>query len=150
MDKRLLPEYKVKLKEATDKLHASENSYARTLLGRVSTATSLGEANDIFHDIQSAKESDHITSDEEKALMKLFNYIVVDGNLEPTLPSKTISATEVFRKRIWSTPEITNVMQFRSCVTDMYMLGFLSLQEYIELNNEVDRYIQYTLSNGGM
>ena len=34
--------------------------------------------------------------------------------------------------------------------SDMMMLDFLTLDEYVELNNEIDRYIQYTLSNGGM
>ena len=83
--------------------------------------------------------------------MSLYNYVVVDNNnLIPTLPIKESSATDVFRKRIWSTPNVSQVMQFRNSVTDMMMLDFLTLDEYVELNNEIDRYIQYTLSNGGM
>ena len=82
--------------------------------------------------------------------MSLYNYVVVDNNLTPTLPTKNVTATDVFRKRIWSTPNVSQVMQFRNSVTDMMRLDFLTLDEYIELNNEIDRYIQYTLSNGGM
>lgn len=41
-------------------------------------------------------------------------------------------------------------MQFRNSVTDMLMLEFITLDEYVELNNEIDRYIQYTLSDGGI
>lgn len=150
-DKREQPEYKKVLEEAKTKLHGSTHQYARTLLGRVATMTSLGEANDIFHDIKNSTEKGIITEDENNALMTLFNCVVVDnGGLKPTLPTKEASATDVFRKRIWSTPNVSQVMQFRNCVTDMMMLDFLTLDEYVELNNEIDRYIQYTLSNGGM
>lgn len=139
-----------KVKEANDFLHASNNKVARGLLGRISTLTALGEANDLFYSIRKAKDSNAITDDEHKAIMTLFSHIVTTGNLEPTLPDVEVSAINVFRKRIWSTPDVAHVMQFRNSVTDMLMLDFITLEEYVELNNEIDRYIQYTLSNGGM
>lgn len=151
MDKRELPQYQKKLEEARNVVHGSKNQYARTLLGRIATVTSLGEANEILHDIKNAQSDGYITDTENGALMSLYNYVVVDNNnLILTLPTKESSATDVFRKRIWSTPNVSQVMQFRNSVTDMMMLDFLTLDEYVELNNEIDRYIQYTLSNGGM
>lgn len=150
LDKRELPQYQKKLEEARNTLHGSPNQYARTLLGRITTVTNLGDANEILHDIKNAHSDGHITDTENGALMSLYNYVVVDNNLTPTLPTKNVTATDVFRKRIWSTPNVSQVMQFRNSVTDMMMLDFLTLDEYIELNNEIDRYIQYTLSNGGM
>ena len=151
MDKRDLPQYQKKLEEARNAIHGSKNQYARTLLGRIATVTSLGEAGEILHDIRNALSDGNITDTENGALMSLYNYVVVDNNnLIPTLPIKESSATDVFRKRIWSTPNVSQVMQFRNSVTDMMMLDFLTLDEYVELNNEIDRYIQYTLSNGGM
>lgn len=151
MDKRDLPQYQKKLEEARNTIHGSKNQYARTLLGRIATVTSLGEAGEILHDIRNALSDGNITDTENGALMSLYNYVVVDNNnLIPTLPTKESSATDVFRKRIWSTPNVSQVMQFRNSVTDMMMLDFLTLDEYVELNNEIDRYIQYTLSNGGM
>lgn len=150
MDKRDLPQYQKKLEEARNAIHGSKNQYARTLLGRIATVTSLGEAGEILHDIRNALSDGNITDTENGALMSLYNYVVVDNNLTPTLPTKNVTATDVFRKRIWSTPNVSQVMQFRNSVTDMMMLDFLTLDEYVELNNEIDRYIQYTLSNGGM
>ena len=150
MDKRELPQYQKKLEEARNAIHGSKNQYARTLLGRIATVTSLGEAGEILHDIRNALSDANITDTENGALMSLYNYVVVDNNLTPTLPTKNVTATDVFRKRIWSTPNVSQVMQFRNSVTDMMMLDFLTLDEYVELNNEIDRYIQYTLSNGGM
>ena len=151
MDKRELPQYQKKLEEARNVIHGSKNQYARTLLGRIATVTSLSEAGEILHDIRNALSDGNITDTENGALMSLYNYVVVDNNnLIPTLPTKESSATDVFRKRIWSTPNVSQVMQFRNSVTDMMMLDFLTLDEYVELNNEIDRYIQYTLSNGGM
>lgn len=55
-----------------------------------------------------------------------------------------------FKQRIMSTTDIGKVIQFRNCVTDMLMLDFLQLGEYIELNNEIDSYIQNTITKGGM
>ena len=150
MDERDLPQHQKKLEEARNAIHGSKNQYARTLLGRIATVTSLGEAGEILHDIRNALSDGNITDAENGALMSLYNYVVVDNNLIPTLPTKESSATDVFRKRIWSTPNVSQVMQFRNSVTDMMMLDFLTLDEYVELNNEIDRYIQYTLSNGGM
>ena len=73
-----------KVKEANDLLHASNNKVARGLLGRISTLTALGEANDLFYSIRKAKESNAITDDEHEAIMTLFSHIVTTGNLEPT------------------------------------------------------------------
>lgn len=56
----------------------------------------------------------------------------------------------IFKERILTTTDIGKVIQFRNCITDMLMLDFIQLGEYIELSNEVDKYIQYTLTNGGM
>lgn len=55
-----------------------------------------------------------------------------------------------FKQRIMSTTDIGKVIQFRNCVTDMLMLDFLQLGEYIELNNEIDSYIQNTITKGGI
>lgn len=55
-----------------------------------------------------------------------------------------------FKQRILSTTDIGKVMQFRNCITDMLMLDFLQLGEYIELNNEIDSYIQNTITKGGI
>lgn len=139
-----------KLEEAKNLLHSTSNQTAKGLLGRVSCLQSLGEANDLFFSIRKAKENHSITDDEHEAIMTLFSHIVTTGNLEPTLSDVEVSAINVFRKRIWSTPDVAHVMQFRNSVTDMLMLDFITLEEYVELNNEIDRYIQYTLSNGGM
>jgi len=139
-----------KLEEAKNLLHKSANQTAKGLLGRVSCLQSLGEANDLFFSIRKAHDSKAITEAEHEAIMTVLSHVVTTGKLEPTLPVKEVSAIDVFRKRIWSTPDISHVMQFRNSVTDMLMLDFITLDEYVELNNEIDRYIQYTLSNGGM
>lgn len=55
-----------------------------------------------------------------------------------------------FKQRIISTTDIGKVIQFRNCVTDMLMLDFLQLGEYIELNNEIDSYIQNTITKGSI
>ena len=60
------------------------------------------------------------------------------------------SLVSIFKNRIWSTSDLSMVLQFRNSVTEMLMLDFINLDEYIELSNEVDKYIQYTLSNGGI
>lgn len=150
MDKRTLPHYEELLHEANDLLHASKNQYARTLLGRVTTCTDLADAAEIVKDIEKAHNELSISDEEYKALKSLHSFIVCDGNLKPTFPVMESTAIEVFRKRIWSTPDVSKVAQFRNIVTDMWTLDFITLEEYVELNNEVDRYIQYTLSNGGM
>ena len=88
MDKRDLPQYQKKLEEARNVIHGSKNQYARTLLGRIATVTSLGEAGEILHDIRNALSDGNITDTENGALMSLYNYVVVDNNLIPTLPTK--------------------------------------------------------------
>lgn len=64
------------------------------------------------------------------------------------MKNSTDSLVAIFKKRIWIETDMSKVMQFRNCVTDMYMLEVITLEEYIALNNEIDRYIQYRLTSG--
>lgn len=144
---------KVSTEEARNILHKSSNEIARSLLGRISTVTNETlEVPAIHMDIESAHKNNTVSDQEYEALTRLCNDIIVNANAIrlPVYNAVTESVTGVFKKRIWTTSEPGTVMQFRNCVTDMYMLDMISLDEYIELNNEIDRYIQYTLSNGNV
>lgn len=50
-------------------------------------------------------------------------------------------------KRIWACKNPNTVIQTRNCITDLYMLGLIQIGEYVTLNNNIDRYIQYQLTN---
>lgn len=148
------PNGAVNMAEYRDFLLNSENNTARGLLGRVSTCMDYQDGIRIHYDIESASDSKSITEDEFKALNTLLNFVMTQCHLAPTLPKnpnkdvRSLDLTEHFKKRIWSMSDVSRVMQFRNAVTDMLMLEFIELDEYIELSNEIDRYIQYTLSNG--
>lgn len=151
MDKRNFPQYKVELDKAREILHNSKNQYARTLLGRITTLTDYADSIDTVNDMMKAHKEGNITEEEYQALSKLSGYVIADNvGLKFSEPHKDVPIMDVFRKRIWSNVDMSKVVQFRNCVTDLLMLEFINLEEYIDLSNEVDRYIQYTLSDGGI
>lgn len=151
MDKRNFPQYKAELDKANKVLHNSNNKYARTLLGRITTLTDYADSIDTVNDMLKAHKDGTITDEEYDALSKLSGYVIADNvGLKFSEPHKDVPIMDVFRKRIWSNVDMSKVVQFRNCVTDMLMLEFITLEEYIDLSNEVDRYVQYTLSDGGI
>lgn len=136
--------------QARNLLHDSKNKVARVLLGRIATCTDItNEVPAIHNDIEKANKENAVTGDEYQALTRLCNDIIIEHNSINGQPVKQ-SLVSIFKNRIWSTSDLSRVLQFRNSVTEMLMLDFINLDEYIELSNEVDKYIQYTLSNGGI
>ncbi len=55
---------------------------------------------------------------------------------------------EEMRKRIWASTNPMNVVQLRNSITDMFILKFLTVGEYIALNGEIDRFVNYSITYG--
>lgn len=68
------------------------------------------------------------------------------GQVKITMDESPI--VEELKKRIWACNAPMNVVQLRNSITDMYMLKFLTLGEYILLNNEIDSFIGYAIQHG--
>lgn len=137
--------------QARNLLHDSKNQVARSLLGRIATCTDVtGEVPAIHNDIEKANKDGTVTQNEYLALTRLCNDIIIETNAIKFGEPIKQSLVSIFKNRIWSTYDLSRVLQFRNSVTEMLMLDFINLDEYIELSNEVDKYIQYTLSNGGI
>lgn len=68
------------------------------------------------------------------------------GKVQITMDESPI--VEEMKKRIWACNAPMNVVQLRNSITDMYMLKFLTLGEYILLNNEIDGFISYSIEHG--
>ncbi len=142
---------KMSTAQARDLLHSSENKVARSLLGRIATNINFNEIPTIHNDIETSHNEKLVSDAEYEALTRLCNDIIIEKNaIRIPGTEKEFNIASIFSKRIWSKSDISKVIQFRNIVTDMLMLEFVSLDEYIELNNEIDRYIQYTLSDGGI
>ena len=137
--------------QARNLLHDSKNQVARSLLGRIATCTDVtGEVPAIHNDIEKANNDGTVTQNEYLALTRLCNDIIIETDAIKFGEPIKQSLVSIFKNRIWSTSDLSRVLQFRNSVTEMLMLDFINLDEYIELSNEVDKYIQYTLSNGGI
>ena len=64
-------------------------------------------------------------------------------------PLPESSETELVKElnqRVWNCKNPNNAIQFRNCVTDMYMLGIIGIFEYINISDNIDRFINYNLS----
>lgn len=138
--------------EAKMLIHDSKNKTARALLGHIATSLNIREVSDTLREILKYEEAGEITNDEAEALRLLINGIIVDfdfsnGEKRTTPISKPSSLVDVFMNRISSSNELTNVISFRNVVTDMLMIDVISLDEYIELNNGIDSYIQSAIFN---
>ena len=90
-------------------------------------------------------------SDEKKERVRAFHEMLdsmeKDGHKVSFVDSDTPLVTEL-NQRIWACNEPNTVIQFRNCITDMYALGILTIGEYVNLNDNIDRYINYHLSHG--
>lgn len=133
------------LKKANDLLHSTQNQKARSLLSHISTCVYIEDAELLKDEMERANNYNEITEDEYKALTTIFNNLQAGDRL-----SFMTTPVKIFSKRLWEINDLQKITQFRNCVTDMLMLGFLSFEEYIDLSNEVDKYIKYTFSNGGL
>ena len=139
--------------EARNLLHASRNSVARLLLGHVATAINPTDIMLVHNAIEDEHKKQTITESEYEALTRLCNDIIIHKNAIPAsavlgYDSLTEDVSSTFNKRIWATSDMNAVIQFRNCVTDMFMLEMISVDEYITLNNTIDKYVENALSNG--
>lgn len=116
------------------------------------TCDSFKDVTICYDKIESMLKKQEITHDDYIALNTVICDMVTTGTFNKEIRA-TVEIdehmTNYFHRRIWSESNINKVVQFRNCVTDMFSLDMITLEEYIDLNNEIDRYIQYTLSNGG-
>lgn len=127
-------------------LHNSDNQVARALYGHAATCLDTDDAISVYIDIKFAYSHDKISESEYEALLTVYDNVCYSGLVKKC----DRDVVSIFRQSIWSATNFSQVAQFRNCVTDMYMLEFISFEEYAGLNNEIDKYIQYTISNGGL
>ena len=77
-----------------------------------------------------------------------YNYFMMEFQRAHPGPKVVIKDSPIvyeFKKRIGACSSIDTVIQFRNCVTDMYVLGMLKLEEYIELNDVIDLKVQQSI-----
>lgn len=138
--------------EAVTFLHDSHNKTCRSLLGRIHTCLNYDEGVKLYHEVESTHDALAITDDEYRALrVMLYNVMtgirLVFNNDSMVLHRNADELMIEMKNRVWLLADVSKVMQFRNIITDMSLLGALNFDEYVELNNEIDNFIQYTVSN---
>ena len=134
----------ITLEEARNILHHSNNKNARILLGYTSTCMNVMELSRLHMNILDAYKSHKITDQEHEALERICNYVMVSEFSKTVISEVTL--TDIFKKRLEESEDIETAVQFRNCVTDMYMLGMITLEEYVELNNSIDYTVQSAIT----
>ena len=88
-------------------------------------------------------------SDEQRKqeFKEMLNSMDTETRTLPFIGSDTEFVSEL-AKRVWACKNPNTVIQLRNCITDMYMLGVIQIGEYVALNDNIDRYIQYQLTHG--
>lgn len=144
-------EIKMSVNAAKSLLEDSSNEVAKSLFSRISTSINQNNGQAFIGDLYKCYSDADISDTEFEALAVLFNNGIKQLNsIDDRVLLQKDDIQKIFKKRIWKHTNLGEVLQFRNCFTDMLMLDFITLDEYIELSNEIDRYIQYTLSNGGI
>lgn len=52
------------------------------------------------------------------------------------------------KELIWKTPDVQTTLNLKKIVIELYDIGCLTFGEYVFLNNEIDKYTEYSLSHG--
>lgn len=136
------------LKDALQTVHKSDNEAVKGFMSDIGRCETLKDILTIMNKVSDYVQHENgvMTMEEYNSLYSIAINLISRGDLEGTTKNDTM--VNVFKNRIWHTSNILEVIQFRNCVTDMLALSFMNMEEYIELNNEIDKFVQYAMENG--
>lgn len=134
------------LKNAFITAYKSENAQVRHYASLLANSADVKEFQRIQHEINTAHNNGNLSMN-ELAILEDLGTNLWHGFIwrEPQYTNSDLVKT--FIARIWKVRHFASIIQLRNAISDMFLLKFLTPNEYIQLNNEIDDFLSFLFEN---
>lgn len=128
-----------------------------SLLNLIDCCKTVGNLKKVAATAKAMCEYKEISELEYLALQKLVEAMIDSGEFAVEMVNENLAGVDFafendgllsgLKSRLWELKEVSDVIQFRNCLTDMFMVKFLNIGEYLSLNKEVDKRIEHSFQH---